>query len=93
MGKYVDDLLHFAHNKIMKGNDSIFLTQGLTTLQARKTIVTNFVAQSDSSEVAEASRYAEELLKRVQEIRPQEDVSLFRQMRRQVKHARIQGES
>ena len=77
----------------MKGNDSIFLTQGLTTLQARKTLVSNFVAQSDSSEVSEASRSAEELLKRVQEIRPQEDVCLFRQMRRQVKQARIQGES
>lgn len=77
----------------MKGNDSVFLTQGLTTLQARKTLVSNFLAQSDNSEVAEASRHAEELLKLVQEIRPQEDVSLFRQMRRQVKQARIQGES
>lgn len=77
----------------MKGNDSIFLTQGLTTLQARKTMVSNFVAQSDSSEVAEASRSAEELLKQVQEIRTQDDVCLFRQMRRQVKQARIQGES
>lgn len=38
---------------------SIFLTQAISTMQARKAIVSGFVAESDKSEAAELTKNAE----------------------------------
>lgn len=40
----------------MSKESSIFLTQGIANHHARKAIVTNFVAQTETTEIAEMTR-------------------------------------
>ena len=73
----------------MSKQDSIFLTQGLASSQIRRQAVQTFINERQSGEVTEITAKTLELFSAIQELRPHDGVIQYRQMKRQLKQARI----
>ena len=77
----------------MNNQDSLFLTQGMASSRVRKITVQNYISQTENNEVTEVYSKTEELLAMILETKPQESISQYRQLKRQMRQARIVAES